>query len=210
MTKLRVYELAKELGVPSKQVMAALQELGEFVRSASSPINPPVTSAVRDKLRRQPIAEEVIRPERHQGRPASAPRDSGWQVRPPGRRVPQRPRGAAVRDLAPLEQVVAKHRGHDARVPGLDVESIKAEARAWATEWFTEKEADRWLTLRMIPANARQCANLGITPELIVLPFQMPGRALAGGTMTYLAAFLRGVVTIPEIHDDLSRVGRLP
>ncbi|MEV8419139.1 translation initiation factor IF-2 N-terminal domain-containing protein, partial [Streptomyces niveus] len=38
MAKVRVYELAKEFGVESKVVMAKLQELGEFVRSASSTI----------------------------------------------------------------------------------------------------------------------------------------------------------------------------
>ncbi|MBF9073839.1 translation initiation factor IF-2 [Streptacidiphilus fuscans] len=42
MAKVRVYELAKDLGVESKVVMAKLQELGEFVRSASSTIEAPV------------------------------------------------------------------------------------------------------------------------------------------------------------------------
>ncbi len=42
MSKVRVYELAKELGVESKVVLAKLQELGEFVRSASSTIEAPV------------------------------------------------------------------------------------------------------------------------------------------------------------------------
>ncbi|MFM1917756.1 MAG: hypothetical protein RJB01_1271 [Actinomycetota bacterium] len=42
MSKVRVYELAKELGVESKVVLAKLQEMGEFVRSASSTIEPPV------------------------------------------------------------------------------------------------------------------------------------------------------------------------
>ena len=36
MAKVRVYELAKEFGVESKAVMVKLQEMGEFVRSASS------------------------------------------------------------------------------------------------------------------------------------------------------------------------------
>ena len=44
MAKVRVYELAKEFGVESKVVMAKLQELGEFVRSASSTIEPPLVS----------------------------------------------------------------------------------------------------------------------------------------------------------------------
>ncbi|WP_262403049.1 translation initiation factor IF-2 N-terminal domain-containing protein, partial [Actinomadura sp. CNU-125] len=42
MAKVRVYELAKEFGVESKVVMAKLQEMGEFVRSASSTIEAPV------------------------------------------------------------------------------------------------------------------------------------------------------------------------
>ncbi len=48
MAKVRVYELAKELGVESKAVMAKLNELGEFVRSASSTIEPPVVRKLRD------------------------------------------------------------------------------------------------------------------------------------------------------------------
>ena len=38
MAKLRVYELAKELGVESKELLAHLKQQGEFVRSASSTI----------------------------------------------------------------------------------------------------------------------------------------------------------------------------
>ncbi|WP_188078914.1 translation initiation factor IF-2 N-terminal domain-containing protein, partial [Actinotalea subterranea] len=48
MAKVRVYELAKELGVESKAIMAKLNELGEFVRSASSTIEPPVVRKLRD------------------------------------------------------------------------------------------------------------------------------------------------------------------
>ena len=59
MAKVRVYELAKELGVESKTVMAKLNELGEFVRSASSTVEPPVVRKLRDAL------------------PAAAPADAG-------------------------------------------------------------------------------------------------------------------------------------
>ncbi|OEV08597.1 translation initiation factor IF-2 N-terminal domain-containing protein, partial [Streptomyces nanshensis] len=48
MAKVRVYELAKELGVESKVVMAKLNELGEFVRSASSTIEAPVVRKLTD------------------------------------------------------------------------------------------------------------------------------------------------------------------
>jgi len=50
VAKVRVYELAKELGVESKVVMTKLQELGEFVRSASSTVEPPVVRKLREQL----------------------------------------------------------------------------------------------------------------------------------------------------------------
>ncbi|MGB5953039.1 MAG: translation initiation factor IF-2 N-terminal domain-containing protein, partial [Ornithinimicrobium sp.] len=48
MAKVRVYELAKELGVESKELLAHLKEQGEFVRSASSTIEPPVVRKIKE------------------------------------------------------------------------------------------------------------------------------------------------------------------
>ena len=48
MAKLRVHELAKELGVTSKELLAHLKEQGEFVKSASSTVEAPVVRKVRD------------------------------------------------------------------------------------------------------------------------------------------------------------------
>src|SRR4051812_35943545 len=45
--KARVHELAKELGVESKSVLAKLQEMGEFVKSASSTVEAPVARRLR-------------------------------------------------------------------------------------------------------------------------------------------------------------------
>ena len=48
MAKVRVHELAKELGVESKVVLAKLKEMGEFVKSASSTVEPPVVKRFAD------------------------------------------------------------------------------------------------------------------------------------------------------------------
>ena len=48
MAKVRVYELAKELGVESKTLLNHLKDQGEFVRSASSTIEPPVVRKIRE------------------------------------------------------------------------------------------------------------------------------------------------------------------
>ncbi len=47
MAKVRVHELAKELGISSKEALNKLQDMGEFVRSASSTIEPPVVKKLR-------------------------------------------------------------------------------------------------------------------------------------------------------------------
>lgn len=47
MAKVRVYELAKELGVPSKTLLNELKRRGDFVRSASSTIEPGIVRQLR-------------------------------------------------------------------------------------------------------------------------------------------------------------------
>src|SRR5690625_7873372 len=46
--KVRVYELARELEVESKVVLARLSDLGEFVKSPSSTIEAPVVRKLRE------------------------------------------------------------------------------------------------------------------------------------------------------------------
>ncbi|WP_271035443.1 translation initiation factor IF-2 N-terminal domain-containing protein, partial [Mycolicibacterium monacense] len=48
--KARVHELAKELGVTSKELLATLKEQGEFVKSASSTVEAPVARRLREKF----------------------------------------------------------------------------------------------------------------------------------------------------------------
>ena len=57
MAKLRVHELAKELGTTSKIVLQALKDSGEFVKSASSTIEAPVARKMREHFAK--LAEEV-------------------------------------------------------------------------------------------------------------------------------------------------------
>jgi len=48
--KARVHELAKELGVTSKEVLARLNQQGEFVKSASSTVEAPVARRLRESF----------------------------------------------------------------------------------------------------------------------------------------------------------------
>ena len=82
MTKVRVYELAKKLGLTSKEVLAALNDMGEFVRTASSTIEAPVVRRLSEKLRDDAAKSEhrVHKPAATQG-PNLRPYAEGTQPR---------------------------------------------------------------------------------------------------------------------------------
>ncbi|MBW3083023.1 translation initiation factor IF-2 [Bifidobacterium phasiani] len=66
MPKARVYDLAKEFGVDSKTVLEKLKEMGEFVKSASSTVEPPVARRLRAAFPKQGEGQ----PEPQQKKPA--------------------------------------------------------------------------------------------------------------------------------------------
>ena len=49
MAKVRVHELAKEFGVPSKTVLETLKDMGEFVKTASSTVEAPVVRRLNEQ-----------------------------------------------------------------------------------------------------------------------------------------------------------------
>ncbi|MCV7228747.1 translation initiation factor IF-2 N-terminal domain-containing protein, partial [Mycolicibacterium komossense] len=72
--KARVHELAKELGVTSKEVLARLSEQGEFVKSASSTVEAPVARRLREALGgNKPAASGPSRGNGSAGNGAAAP-----------------------------------------------------------------------------------------------------------------------------------------
>ncbi|MFJ6954648.1 translation initiation factor IF-2 N-terminal domain-containing protein [Micromonospora aurantiaca] len=103
--KARVHELAKELGVESKTVLAKLKEMGEFVKSASSTVEAPVARRLRSAFvagSSAPSAAPAVRRRRRSraAAPGSAPPRRAKAVRPSGRRRRgrrrTRPRGSAA------------------------------------------------------------------------------------------------------------------
>ncbi|MEV6668494.1 translation initiation factor IF-2 [Streptomyces nigra] len=99
MAKVRVYELAKEFGVESKVVMAKLQELGEFVRSASSTIEAPVVRKLTDALQ-QGNGGGKPAPAR-KAAPAKPGAPSPTQAARPAAPRPPAPKPAAEKPAAP-------------------------------------------------------------------------------------------------------------
>ncbi|WP_141971226.1 translation initiation factor IF-2 [Actinomadura hallensis] len=107
MAKVRVYELAKEFGVESKVVMAKLQEMGEFVRSASSTIEAPVVRRLTEAFSNTNTSPPQQGDKRAAPKKPSAPRPAAPRPGPPGGASdsqgarPQAPRPAAPRPAAP-------------------------------------------------------------------------------------------------------------
>ncbi|MGF9663485.1 translation initiation factor IF-2 [Arthrobacter crystallopoietes] len=86
MAKVRVHELAKELGITSKDAVAKLQELGEFVRSASSTIEAPVVRKLRNAFPAAGAKGAAAPAERPApaGRPAPGPKPGAAPSPRPG------------------------------------------------------------------------------------------------------------------------------
>src|SRR5580698_3777424 len=100
VAKVRVYELAKEFGVESKAVMAKLQEMGEFVRSASSTIEAPVVRRLKEAFAGQAgkangngSAPKAPAPARRPAEKAEAPAEPAAET--PAAAIEQAPAPAA-------------------------------------------------------------------------------------------------------------------
>lgn len=94
MAKPRVHEIAKELGIPSKEAVAKLQELGEFVKGASSTLEAPVVKKLRAAF---PNAKPAAAPQTEAAKP-SASRPTAAK---PGAMKPSAPKPAAKPADAP-------------------------------------------------------------------------------------------------------------
>ncbi|MBF6505682.1 translation initiation factor IF-2 N-terminal domain-containing protein, partial [Nocardia farcinica] len=111
--KARVHELAKELGVTSKELLATLKEQGEFVKSASSTVEAPVARRLRESFASKSAPANGAKAGAKPGPAASA--RPGAKPTPGGPRPgPRTPAPAASAPQAPAEQTA---RPTDAR-PG--------------------------------------------------------------------------------------------
>ncbi|QHA07168.1 translation initiation factor IF-2 [Streptomyces broussonetiae] len=121
MAKVRVYELAKEFGVESKVVMAKLQELGEFVRSASSTIEAPVVRKLTDAFQGGGNGKSAGKPAPRKASPRPAGPSPAQAARPaaPKPAAPKPPTApAAQQPAAPSAPVTPAPASGPRPVPG--------------------------------------------------------------------------------------------
>ena len=91
MAKPRVHEIAKEIGITSKELLKKLTEMGEYVSSASSTLEAPVVRRVREAY--APKAETTAaKPAAPKPSPAKpVPRPTGGKSKAPSEPAPSKP-----------------------------------------------------------------------------------------------------------------------
>ncbi|MBA1834788.1 translation initiation factor IF-2 [Corynebacterium wankanglinii] len=97
--KLRVHELAKQLGVTSKELLATLKEQGEFVKTASSTIEPPVVKKMQAYYAKQNGGDDSSSEKKDQAAPKKPPLKKPGQNR--AKPAAPKPAGGAPKPGAP-------------------------------------------------------------------------------------------------------------
>ncbi|MFW0112317.1 translation initiation factor IF-2 [Rothia sp. CCM 9416] len=120
MAKPRVHEIAKELGIPSKEAVAKLQELGEFVKGASSTLEAPVVKKLRAAFPQAAAQAEASEKKAEAKKPAApGPKTEAKTSAPkPVAAAPAAPKPAATPKSAAAP--VAKPQAEAATQPAAD------------------------------------------------------------------------------------------
>ena len=140
VSKVRVHELAKQLGMESKVVLAKLQEMGEFVRSASSTVEAPV---VRKLIELYPDAKPVAE------------------------KKPVKKAAAKKAAVQPKEEVSAEQAASLAAELGVDLEALKAEqvrSELHKAEMAAKAEAERAAQSAPEAEKAKPAPRVGNNP----------------------------------------------
>ena len=101
--KLRVHELAKQLGVTSKELLATLKDQGEFVKTASSTIEPPVVKKMRAYYAKQNGGDAAAEEKDKAPAPKKPPLKKPGQNRAAAKPAAPKPGAAKSAPKAPSE-----------------------------------------------------------------------------------------------------------
>ena len=129
MAQPRVHEFAKEVGVPSKEVIAKLKDMGEFVKSSSSTLNPMVLKKLRAEFpaaaakpaAKAAPAESAARPvpkpaaAKPAAKPAAAPKPAA--AKPAAKPAPKPAAKPAAAESAAPKPAAAKPAAKPAAAP---------------------------------------------------------------------------------------------
>lgn len=136
--KPRVHEIAAELGVDSKVALAKLKELGEFVKSPSSTIEPPVARKLRAAIEADGAAKPAAKTEPAKPKAAPAPKPGAAAPTPGPKPGPKpapeapAPAEAAAPAPAPAPEAPSAAEPADAPAPAASKSADKAAPKPGA------------------------------------------------------------------------------
>lgn len=173
MAKIRVSELAKEYRVPSRTIIEMLTNLGEFVKSAASGVEPVAVKRLMEAYGDQ------LRSSRSDGdqRAAQPPRPDPPQVRRASTWPPPAPNPFARKAVARSRQrrTPPSHPAPPAKLIeasqmfGVPVDQLKPqrEKDAWGRYKSSEsrRPVDVWTLAFFEPQDARAWINAGLGPD---------------------------------------------
>jgi len=118
----RVHEIAAELGIESKVVLAKLEEIGEFVKASSSSVAPPVARKVKALLKEEGVAQPAKQeadkaPAKSAAKPGATPAAKPG-VKPAAPKPPAKPKAQQEAAPAPAPAPKASAPKADAPKPG--------------------------------------------------------------------------------------------
>ncbi|HMM82286.1 MAG TPA: translation initiation factor IF-2 [Terrimesophilobacter sp.] len=126
MAKPRVHEIASELGIDTKQALAKLKEMGEFVKGPSSSIEPPVARKLKAALE----ADGVTAPKAPAEKPAAAKAPA---AKTPAAKAPATPAAPAAKEAAAQAEAATETAASDAQTkPGAPQSEAPSSAEAAA------------------------------------------------------------------------------
>lgn len=213
--RVRVHELARELGVDSGVILSCLSQLGEYARGAASAIEHPVAECVRasivavsggPRVAPRPRQSETALP------PETGPRveltHSAWFAKAQLQAAHSRKRSGRwtnVEDLSPLARALLPEfwRGRP-RVPPDVVDQVNRKSLEWAEFGFTERTASAWCDTRLIPKVAGYLAGREIDPRILDEPI----RPRMGLDLTWTEALHRGFLgTVEQVCERMAYAG---
>ncbi|MDP9806964.1 translation initiation factor IF-2 [Trueperella bonasi] len=154
MARVRVHELAKEIGVTSRELLDVLKENGEFVKSASSSIEAPVVRKAREYYEKHPelLGEKAAaKPADKEPKKATpkkvAPKPGAKPATPAAKPGPKPAQKAAAEEVAeqaratePVQEAKSSPKSAPKPAPQPKAPTPKAEPSAVEPEKGTPKE----------------------------------------------------------------------
>jgi len=125
---MRIHELAKQLGVKSKDILLFLEELGVGGKTASSSVPPAYLPQIRSRFSGEPAPEVEAPPEPEKPAPAAPPKEA----------KPRKPKSAPVEKTAPRPPAAAERAGEVAE----EEDHVKLKAPLSVADFATALDTD--------------------------------------------------------------------